>query len=562
MDFEARPGRKHQTLRTAIDASRTVLLDGEEEQVEQEQQQQQQLEATAQSSALAPQARPPVAEEPRPEAQQEAPEAHGEAQEVEEEAKAAAQGNQSKSVQESPRKREKLTEKHRVAPGPQLASGVALEPRRLKLLLVGAQDAGKTCFLARLVNDEFDQSYRSTIGIDFKIYHTDVDGEPFKLQLWDTAGNERFKAVTVAYYPGAQGIVLLYDVTSQESFDAIPSYIKAVRKHGQAGVPFVLVGTKADGERAVSTEAGQALAAEHGVPFAEVSAKSGEGVREIVAEMVREAVKRLKETGKYSEEKVPEKVPIKPVVKEEEEEEEEAEEEEEFEDEEATPSLPKDLWIVEGIGRWYALAEPQFLPALAAHCADLASADAPAADLPRALGMLLRSVELLTAHDVARCTDPGLQDALLRLLRAVRPAAGAPPDAACLPALQTTMQVVAVVTCCVLHEVFDCGAYRTSPATYDPLRHVQEILDLDAGRALRWAEGLDGAQWAPLLSAAALDRDWGADLLWRLGLHAPDQASPPPLPHPQALPPPLPHPQALPLPLPHPQALPLPLPHP
>ena len=91
---------------------------------------------------------------------------------------------------------------------------------QIKLLLIGDSGVGKSCCLLRFSEDSFTPSFITTIGIDFKIRTIELDGKRVKLQIWDTAGQERFRTITTAYYRGAMGILLVYDVTDERSFQS------------------------------------------------------------------------------------------------------------------------------------------------------------------------------------------------------------------------------------------------------------------------------------------------------------------------------------------------------
>lgn len=97
---------------------------------------------------------------------------------------------------------------------------VILTPPQIKLLLIGDSGVGKSCCLLRFSEDSFTPSFITTIGIDFKIRTIELDGKKVKLQIWDTAGQERFRTITTAYYRGAMGILLVYDVTDERSFNS------------------------------------------------------------------------------------------------------------------------------------------------------------------------------------------------------------------------------------------------------------------------------------------------------------------------------------------------------
>ncbi|TYH34188.1 hypothetical protein ES332_D13G111500v1 [Gossypium tomentosum] len=142
----------------------------------------------------------------------------------------------------------------------------------IKLLLIGDSGVGKSCLLLRFSDGSFTTSFITTIGIDFKIRTIELDGKRIKLQIWDTAGQERFRTITTAYYRGAMGILLVYDVTDESSFNNIRNWIRNIEQQASDNVNKVLVGNKADmdeSKRAVPTSKGQALADEYGIKFFE-----------------------------------------------------------------------------------------------------------------------------------------------------------------------------------------------------------------------------------------------------------------------------------------------------
>ena len=157
----------------------------------------------------------------------------------------------------------------------------------MKLLLVGDSGVGKSCLLLRFVEDKFNPSFITTIGIDFKIRTIESKGKKIKLQVWDTAGQERFRTITTAYYRGGMGIVLIYDVTDLRSFENVETWYQTVTQHANEDAQIFLVGNKCDDDssRQVSTEEGQQLAAKLNVPFLEASAKSNHNVDSIFYEL-------------------------------------------------------------------------------------------------------------------------------------------------------------------------------------------------------------------------------------------------------------------------------------
>lgn len=157
----------------------------------------------------------------------------------------------------------------------------------MKLLLVGDSGVGKSCLLLRFVEDKFNPSFITTIGIDFKIRTIESKGKKIKLQVWDTAGQERFRTITTAYYRGAMGIVLIYDVTDARTFENVENWFQTVTQHANEDAQIFLVGNKSDDEenRQVSREQGQQLASKLSIPFLEASAKTNENVESIFYEL-------------------------------------------------------------------------------------------------------------------------------------------------------------------------------------------------------------------------------------------------------------------------------------
>lgn len=107
---------------------------------------------------------------------------------------------------------------------------------------------GKSCLLLRYSDDSFTSSFITTIGIDFKIKSILLDESKVKLQIWDTAGQERFRTITTAYYRGAMGILLVYDVSNEDSFTNVRNWMKQIDQNAAENVVRILIGNKADVE--------------------------------------------------------------------------------------------------------------------------------------------------------------------------------------------------------------------------------------------------------------------------------------------------------------------------
>ncbi|XP_041355669.1 ras-related protein Rab-8A-like [Gigantopelta aegis] len=159
-----------------------------------------------------------------------------------------------------------------------------------KLLLIGDSGVGKTCLLFRFSEDAFNSTFISTIGIDFKIRTIELDSKKIKLQIWDTAGQERFRTITTAYYRGAMGIMLVYDITNEKSFENIKNWIRNIEEHASKDVEKMILGNKCDmnDRRQVSKERGEQLAIEHGIKFMETSAKASINVEEAFFTLARD----------------------------------------------------------------------------------------------------------------------------------------------------------------------------------------------------------------------------------------------------------------------------------
>ncbi|KAM9854920.1 ras-related protein Rab-8B [Aulostomus maculatus] len=164
-----------------------------------------------------------------------------------------------------------------------------------KLLLIGDSGVGKTCLLFRFSEDSFNTTFISTIGIDFKIRTIELDGKRVKLQIWDTAGQERFRTITTAYYRGAMGIMLVYDICNEKSFENIKNWIRNIEEHASSDVEKMILGNKCDmtDRRQVSKDRGEKLAIDYGVKFLETSAKSSLNVEEAFYTMGRDILHNL-----------------------------------------------------------------------------------------------------------------------------------------------------------------------------------------------------------------------------------------------------------------------------
>uniref|UniRef100_A0A7S2C2S1 Uncharacterized protein n=1 Tax=Florenciella parvula TaxID=236787 RepID=A0A7S2C2S1_9STRA len=164
--------------------------------------------------------------------------------------------------------------------------------REVKVVLLGDTGVGKSSLVLRFITNEFKPYQESTIGASFMSKLIMVEGAPIKFQIWDTAGQERFRTITSAYYRGADGIIMVYDVTSQDSFNHVADWLTEVNRYASEGTCKLLVGNKSDREdRAVSSEEASAYAEKLKIPFLETSAKNAENVETAFLTMASELIK-------------------------------------------------------------------------------------------------------------------------------------------------------------------------------------------------------------------------------------------------------------------------------
>lgn len=159
-----------------------------------------------------------------------------------------------------------------------------------KIVLIGDSAVGKSNLLWRFARNEFDQNSKATIGVEFQTQVVDIDGKEVKAQIWDTAGQERFRAVTSAYYRGAVGALVVYDISRRTTFDSVKRWLDELTTHCDTTVARMLVGNKCDLEniRDVSVEEGKNLAEEEGLFFMETSALESTNVQTAFEMVIRE----------------------------------------------------------------------------------------------------------------------------------------------------------------------------------------------------------------------------------------------------------------------------------
>ncbi|PWA78030.1 Ran GTPase [Artemisia annua] len=162
-----------------------------------------------------------------------------------------------------------------------------------KLVLIGDSGVGKSNLLSRFTRNEFNLETKSTIGVEFATRSLDVDNKVIKAQIWDTAGQERYRAITSAYYRGAVGALLVYDVTRRATFENIGRWLKELKDHTDPNIVVMLIGNKSDLRHllAVSTEEGKTLAEAESLYFMETSALEATNVESAFSEVITQIYK-------------------------------------------------------------------------------------------------------------------------------------------------------------------------------------------------------------------------------------------------------------------------------
>jgi len=167
-----------------------------------------------------------------------------------------------------------------------------------KLLIIGNSSVGKTSFLFRYADDSFTSAFVSTVGIDFKVKTVFRNDKRVKLQIWDTAGQERYRTITTAYYRGAMGFILMYDITNEESFNSVQDWSTQIKTYSWDNAQVTLAGNKCDMEddRVVSAERGKQLAEQLSFEFFETSAKDNINVKQVFERLVDLICEKMSES--------------------------------------------------------------------------------------------------------------------------------------------------------------------------------------------------------------------------------------------------------------------------
>ena len=159
-----------------------------------------------------------------------------------------------------------------------------------KILILGDSFVGKTNILKRFVHNEFDSTTKETVGVEFDSKNYNFGEKTIKAQIWDTAGQERYRSVTKAYYKGAKGALLVYDISRRITFENIDNWIIDLRTNGDKDILIILIGNKSDlnSKREVNKDEAENKAEQYNIAFLETSAKNGDNIDKAFGELVEQ----------------------------------------------------------------------------------------------------------------------------------------------------------------------------------------------------------------------------------------------------------------------------------
>ena len=162
-----------------------------------------------------------------------------------------------------------------------------------KIVLIGESSVGKTNILSKYLNNEFNPNSKATVGVEFGTINQTIDNNIVKIQIWDTAGQERYRSITSAYYKGAKGSLIVYDITRRSSFDSIDKWMTDLKANCDEKISVILIGNKTDLEeqREVTKEEGHQKAELYKLAFMETSALNGNNIAEAFTSLINDVYK-------------------------------------------------------------------------------------------------------------------------------------------------------------------------------------------------------------------------------------------------------------------------------
>jgi small GTP-binding protein len=163
---------------------------------------------------------------------------------------------------------------------------------KINILILGNTAVGKTSYILKYTEDEFQEMYLATVGIDFKVKVVKINNVSYRVYFYDTTGQEKYKSISLNMIKNANGIILMYDITKRKSFDSINEWIESVKNVKGSNFPMILLGNKIDeeGDRKISKEEGEKLAKNFDIDFFEISNRDGININEAGLAMINKII--------------------------------------------------------------------------------------------------------------------------------------------------------------------------------------------------------------------------------------------------------------------------------
>ena len=165
----------------------------------------------------------------------------------------------------------------------------------VKVIIIGDSGVGKTNIMSKFLKNKFMEESKATVGVEFGSKLFDLNGHKIKAQIWDTAGQEKYKSITGAYFKGSKGALVVYDITQKSTYESLEKWVNDLKSAGDPKITIILIGNKSDLEenRQVSKEQGEEKAKSFGCAFLETSALSGDNIDKAFNMMVKEIFEKF-----------------------------------------------------------------------------------------------------------------------------------------------------------------------------------------------------------------------------------------------------------------------------
>jgi len=182
-------------------------------------------------------------------------------------------------------------------------SGKKPKPETVKVLMLGESGVGKSSILNRFVDDKFSTNFLTTLGVEYKQKLYNINGKPVSIQVWDTAGQEKFRTISPIYYRKVDGVVLVFDITDQNSFESVDFWMKNLADHASEDIKIILVGNKIDldEKRVVTEETAKGEADKYNVKYFEASAKIRHNIKELFLTIAKDILEHKEAANKPEE---------------------------------------------------------------------------------------------------------------------------------------------------------------------------------------------------------------------------------------------------------------------